>query len=61
MLAAHLVPGYFAAVKSEKGWPVEWNAEKRIVLWSVAFVSTFAPDLDVIYNGLFRGFINRWW
>lgn len=59
MLAAHLVPGYFAAVGSQSKWPAEWSKNRRIVLWMVALVSTFAPDWDVIYNGLFRGFVNH--
>ncbi len=28
-------------------------------LWAVALGSTAAPDLDVIYNTLFRGFVNH--
>ena len=59
MLAAHLVPGYFAAVKSQLHWKPEWNKKHRTVLWLVALSSTIAPDLDVIYNALFRGFSNH--
>ncbi len=29
------------------------------MLWAAALCSTFAPDLDVIYNWLFRGFFNH--
>jgi membrane-bound metal-dependent hydrolase YbcI (DUF457 family) len=59
MLVAHLVPGYFTAVTSQPKWKPEWNRRQRIILWIVAFISTFAPDMDVIYNALFRGFINH--
>ncbi|MBI5305118.1 MAG: hypothetical protein HY868_23505 [Chloroflexi bacterium] len=59
MLAAHLVPGYFAAVHSQSQWHPEWSHNRRVALWSAAIFSTFAPDLDVIYNGLFRGFFNH--
>ena len=59
MLAAHLAPGYFAAVKSQSQWKPEWNREQRAVLWIVALGSTIAPDLDVVYNALFRGFFNH--
>lgn len=58
MLAAHLVPGYFAAVKSQSTWKPEWS-KLRAILWVVALGSTVAPDLDVIYNALFRGFFNH--
>ncbi len=59
MLAAHLVPGYFAAVKSQSSWKAEWGSGRRRLLWTVALGSTIAPDLDVIYNVLFRGFFNH--
>ncbi len=59
MLAAHLVPGYFAGVKSELTWPPTWNRKQRALLWAAALGSTVAPDTDVIYNALFRGFINH--
>ncbi len=59
MLVAHLVPGYFAASKSQKNWKPEWGKPRQAILWSAAIVSTFAPDLDVIYNAFFRGFINH--
>ena len=59
MLAAHLVPGYFAAVKSQSHWKPEWDKKQRTVLWIVALGSTIAPDLDVVYNALFRGFFNH--
>ncbi|HML24669.1 MAG TPA: metal-dependent hydrolase [Aggregatilinea sp.] len=57
MLAAHLVPGYLAAssVKPSPGWSI---AQRRL-LWSVALTSTVAPDADVVYNALFRGFVNH--
>jgi len=61
MLIAHLVPGYFAADHSQKTWPAEWSNNQRRWLWTAALVSTFAPDMDVIYNALFRGFINHSW
>lgn len=59
MLIAHLVPGYFAAVKSRLNWKPEWNKSRRMLLWAAALGSTFAPDVDVIYNALFRGFFNH--
>lgn len=59
MLIAHVVPGYFAAIESRGRWQPEWNRRQRTLLWIVAFGSTIAPDLDVIYNALFRGFINH--
>jgi hypothetical protein len=59
MLAAHLVPGYFAVVNSQRQWRADWNAKQRVILWMAALISTFAPDLDVIYNTLFRGFANH--
>jgi hypothetical protein len=59
MLAAHLVPGYFAAVRSQSKWKPEWSTGQRTLLWVAALGSTFLPDADVIYNTLFRGFINH--
>jgi membrane-bound metal-dependent hydrolase YbcI (DUF457 family) len=59
MLAAHLVPGYFAATKSQGNWLPEWNGSQRALLWGAALASTVAPDLDVVYNALFRGFFNH--
>ena len=59
MLIGHLVPGYFAAVKSRQSWKPEWNKTQHTLLWATAFGSTVAPDLDVIYNALFRGFVNH--
>jgi hypothetical protein len=61
MLFAHLVPGYIAADRSQKTWPAEWSANRRLLLWAVALVSTVAPDVDVIYNARFQGFINHSW
>jgi hypothetical protein len=29
------------------------------LLWAAALGSTVAPDLDVVYNALFRGFVNH--
>jgi hypothetical protein len=59
MLVAHLVPGYFAASKSQHSWKSEWSKPRRMLLWVAALCSTFAPDLDVIYNTFVRGFINH--
>ena len=59
MLAAHLVPGYFAAVESQLSWKPEWSKQQRFLLWAVALGSTILPDLDVFYNVLFRGFFNH--
>lgn len=61
MLAAHLVPGYFAVVATKPQWKPEWNRWQRRLLWSAAFASTVLPDIDVIYNAFFRGFINHSW
>jgi hypothetical protein len=55
LLAAHLAPGYFATVASQSHWQEDWSGKKRSVLWMAALTATFAPDLDVIYNVLFRG------
>ena len=59
MLVAHLVPGYFAAAKSQPRWKPEWNVGQRALLWAAALGSTVVLDLDVIYNAAFRGFINH--
>lgn len=59
MLVAHLVPGYFATVKSQSRWEPKWSTEQRALLWTAALGSTVIPDLDVIYNALFRGFVNH--
>jgi LexA-binding, inner membrane-associated putative hydrolase len=59
MLIAHLVPGYFAAVKSRPDWKPIWSKSQRTLLWVAALGSTVLPDVDVIYNTLFRGFINH--
>jgi len=59
MLAAHLVPGYFAATKSRSTWEPEWNSKQRTFLWAVALGSTVAPDLDVVRNVLLHRFINH--
>jgi hypothetical protein len=59
LLAAHLVPGYFAAVASQPQWQAHWNNEQRAILWIAALTATFAPDMDVIYNILFRQFFSH--
>ena len=59
MLIAHIGPGYFAAAQSESHWQRKWNRGRRALVWIVALGSTIAPDLDVIYNTLFRGFFNH--
>jgi len=59
VLIAHVVPGYFAAVRSQAQWETSWNIEQRALLWAAALGSTAIPDLDVIYNALFRGFIHH--
>ncbi len=59
MLFAHVVPGYFAASVSKPYWREEWGRMQRYTLWTVAIVSTVAPDSDVIYNALVRGFVNH--
>lgn len=57
MLIAHLVPGYFAAATLEPD--PEWSITQRRLLWTVALGSTVIPDTDVIYNVVFRGFVNH--
>lgn len=59
MLVAHLVPGYFTAVKTQQICGSEWNTAQKTLAWSVALGSTIAPDLDVVYNVLFCGFFNH--
>ena len=59
MLLAHLVPGYFAAATSRSTWKSEWTDVQRILLWATALGSTVAPDLDVAYHALVRGFLNH--
>jgi hypothetical protein len=59
LLVAHLVPGYFAVAKSQPHWKSRWSRNQRVALWVTALGSTVAPDLDVIYNALFRGFFNH--
>jgi len=59
MLAAHIVPGYFVVAKSQPGWKLDWNRTRRVILWATALGSTVVPDLDVVYNALFRGFFNH--
>lgn len=59
MLAAHLVPGYFASVKSRSTWKPKWSNKQRALLWATALGSTIVPDMDVVYNALFRGFFNH--
>ncbi|MGH8529275.1 MAG: metal-dependent hydrolase [Nevskiales bacterium] len=59
MLIAHLVPGYFAAVVSQPSWNPKWSRTQRASLWLAALGATAAPDLDVIYNLLLRGFFGH--
>jgi len=59
MLVAHIVPGYFAAAKSQSHWKPECGRGQRALLWATALASTVVPDLDVVYNALFRGFFNH--
>ncbi len=59
MLLAHLVPGYFAAALTQPHWDPKWNTTRRVILWGVALGSTAIPDVDVVYNTTFRGFINH--
>lgn len=59
VLVAHIVPGYFAAIQSKPYWQPSWSSRQRALLWMVAVGSPVAPDLDVIYNVLFRGFSNH--
>lgn len=59
MLVAHIVPGYFAAIQSKSHWQLQWSGRQCALLWMVAIGSTVTPDLDVIYNALFRGFFNH--
>lgn len=59
MLLAHLVPGYFAAALTEPHWDPSWDRTRRLALWGIALGATVIPDLDVVYNTFFRGFINH--
>ena len=59
MLIAHLVPGYLAAATVK--FPPDWNMTQRRLVWGVALGSTVFPDADVIYNAVFRGFVNHSW
>ena len=59
MLIAHLVPAYFSVTISQPCWKPEWSKKRRTALWIVAFSSTVVPDLDVMYNALFRGFFGH--
>ena len=61
MLIAHLVPGYFAAAKMAARQAVEWSRWQHFGIWAVALGSTAAPDSDVLYNAIFRGFFNHTW
>ncbi|MBN1876411.1 MAG: metal-dependent hydrolase [Anaerolineae bacterium] len=47
------------AAQSKLNWASEWNPTQRAFLWATALGSTVAPDFDVIYNTLFRGFFNH--
>src|SRR5687767_11210605 len=59
MLAAHLAPGYCSAIYARRACPAAWTGRQRAGLWAAALASTVAPDLDVVYNALFRGFFNH--
>jgi len=59
VLAAHLVPGYLAAAESQSSWKPAWSKPQRLLLWITALGSTVVPDLDVLYNAVFRGFFNH--
>jgi hypothetical protein len=59
MVFAHVVPGYFAAAKVTRGAATDWSRNQRIAIWVVALGATVLPDLDVMYNAFFRGFINH--
>lgn len=59
MLVAHLVPGYLAATTMQARWPRTWTRRRRVILWLIALGSTVAPDVDVVYNAVFRGFLNH--
>ena len=54
MLIAHIVPGYFAAVRSQKRRRSDWTGLKRAALWAAAISGTVFPDADVIGNLLFN-------
>lgn len=61
MLLAHLVPGYFSAVNTAAHQKVAWSRWQHWGLRAVALGSTVAPDSDVLYNAIFRGFFNHTW
>jgi hypothetical protein len=59
LLVAHLVPGYLAVSISRKRWKEDWSGTQRAVLWIAGLAATVVPDLDVIYNWIFRGFFGH--
>ena len=59
MLFAHVAPGYCTVEISKKNWNPVWGISRRRLLWIAAIGSTIAPDADVIYNALFRGYVNH--
>lgn len=61
MLIAHLVPGYFAGARTQERQPIRLGRWQRLGIWAVALGSTVAPDSDVLYNWIFRGFFNHTW
>lgn len=58
MLLAHIVPGYFVAYYTKSYWQQNSN-QQSCALWLMAIGSTIAPDSDVIYNIIGRGFSNH--
>jgi hypothetical protein len=59
VLIAHLVPGYFAAVAAQRHAEPGWDGAQRAAIWIVVLAALVAPDADVVYNSLFRGFVNH--
>jgi hypothetical protein len=59
MLFAHIVPSYVIVSTSQPSWDTQWSPAQHKMLWAAALVSTIVPDIDVVYNTLFRGFTNH--
>jgi membrane-bound metal-dependent hydrolase YbcI (DUF457 family) len=59
LLAAHLIPGYFAAAFSQPHWHPEWGKLRRAWLWAAALGATVVPDTDVVLNVLSGNHINH--
>lgn len=54
MLIAHLVPGYWGVIYTQKDARPRLTKYQQVLLWGASFAGTVYPDLDVIINLLFR-------